>query len=137
MKNFLHKLMLLFRMEILKKLVYKILFSIFIFNSILYANNDLLESQPEIIFETERLLDSQENLEIQVDFNKAVLHLKKGEYEEAIKIFEKTALVIEVPSLLNMGIAYYKLGDTETAKSYLNKIYEKKSNLVNQTFSFI
>lgn len=129
--------MLLFRMEIFKKLVYKILFGIFIFNSILYANNDLLESQPEIIFETERLLDSQENLEIQVDFNKAVLHLKKGEYEEAIKIFEKTALVIEVPSLLNMGIAYYKLGDTETAKSYLNKIYEKKSNLVNQTFSFI
>ncbi|MCG3717456.1 tetratricopeptide repeat protein, partial [Aliarcobacter butzleri] len=124
-------------MEVFKKLVYKILFGIFIFNSILYANNDLLESQPEIIFETERLLDSQENLEIQVDFNKAVLHLKKGEYEEAIKIFEKTALVIEVPSLLNMGIAYYKLKDTETAKSYLNKIYEKKSNLVNQTFSFI
>lgn len=116
-------------MEIFKKLVYKILFGIFIFNSILYANNDLLESQPEIIFETERLLDSQENLEIQVDFNKAVLHLKKGEYEEAIKIFEKTALVIEVPSLLNMGIAYYKLGDTETAKSYLNKIYEKNQIL--------
>lgn len=124
-------------MEILKKLVYKILFSIFIFNSILYANNDLLESQPEIIFETDRLLNSQENLEIQVDFNKAVLYLKKGEYEEAIKIFEKTALVIEVPSFLNIGIAYYKLGDIGKAKDYLNKIYEKKSNLVNQTFSFI
>ncbi|WP_228156069.1 tetratricopeptide repeat protein [Arcobacter lacus] len=129
--------MLLFKIQILRKLVYKILFSIFLFNSILYANNDLLESQPEIIFETDRLLDSQENLEIQVDFNKAVLHLKKGEYEEAIKLFEKTSSFIEIPSLLNIGIAYYKLENIELSKEYLSKIYEKKSNLVNQTFSFI
>lgn len=123
--------------QTLKKFVY-IFFSLFIFHfsTTLYAN-DLLESQSEIIFEADRLKDSKENLETQVDFNKAVYLLKKGEYIEAIKIFEKTALVIEVPSILNIGIAYYKLENMQMAKDYLNRIYEKKLNLVNQTFSFI
>ena len=85
------------------KLVYKLLFIIFS-NYILYANEDLIESQPEIIFQFEKLKKSQENLSLQIDFNKAVLHLSKNEYEDAIKLFEKTSKILEVPSYLNIGI---------------------------------
>ena len=86
------------------KLVYKLLvFTLFI-NYSLYAEDDLIESQPEIIFQFEKLKKSQENLALQIDFNKAVLHLSKNEYEEAIKLFEKTSKILEVPSYLNMEL---------------------------------
>lgn len=69
------------------KFVYKIVLSFFLLINILYANNDLIESQPEILFQFEKLKKSQENLALQVDFNKAVLHLNRKEYEEAIRLF--------------------------------------------------
>ena len=119
------------------KLVYKILLSAIFFNSILYAVDDLIESQPEIIFQFERLVKSQENLSLQIDFNKAVLHLSKNEYEEAIKLFEKTSKILEVPSYLNMGIAYYKLGSVDNAIVYLNKIYEKPENANIHTYPYM
>ena len=119
------------------KLVYKILLSAIFFNSILYAVDDLIESQPEIIFQFERLVKSQENLSLQIDFNKAVLHLSKNEYEEAITLLKKTSKILEVPSYLNMGIAYYKLGSVDNAIVYLNKIYENQDNVKNQTFSYM
>ena len=59
------------------KFIYKIFLGLYFFNSILYAD-DLIESQPEIIFQFEKLEKSQENLALQVDFNKAVLHLSKN-----------------------------------------------------------
>ena len=119
------------------KLVYKILLSAIFFNSILYAVDDLIESQPEIIFQFEKLVKSQENLSLQIDFNKAVLHLSKNEYEEAIKLFEKTSKILEVPSCLNMGIAYYKLGSVDNAIVYLNKIYEKPENANIHTYPYM
>ena len=119
------------------KLVYKILLSAIFFNSILYAVDDLIESQPEIIFQFEKLVKSQENLSLQIDFNKAVLHLSKNEYEEAIKLFEKTSKILEVPSYLNMGIAYYKLGSVDNAIVYLNKIYEKPENANIHTYPYM
>ena len=51
------------------KLVYKILLSAIFFNSILYAVDDLIESQPEIIFQFEKLVKSQENLSLQIELN--------------------------------------------------------------------
>ena len=119
------------------KLVYKILLLAIFFNSILYAVDDLMESQPEIIFQFEKLVKSQENLSLQIDFNKAVLHLSKNEYEEAIKLFEKTSKILEVPSYLNMGIAYYKLGSVDNAIVYLNKIYEKPENANIHTYPYL
>ncbi|MDX9901848.1 MAG: tetratricopeptide repeat protein [Aliarcobacter sp.] len=119
------------------KLVYKILLSTIFFNSILYAVDDLIESQPEIIFQFERLVKSQENLSLQIDFNKAVLHLSKNEYEEAIKLFEKTSKILEVPSYLNMGIAYYKLGSVDNAIVYLNKVYAKPENANIHTYPYM
>lgn len=119
------------------KLVYKLLlFTIFI-NYSLYAQDDLIESQPEIIFQFEKLKKSQENLALQIDFNKAVLHLSKNEYEEAIKLFEKTSKILEVPSYLNMGIAYYKMNSIDNAIVYLNKIYEKQENINIHTFPYM
>lgn len=119
------------------KLVYKILLASLSMNSILYANTDLIESQPEIIFQFEKLKKSQENLALQIDFNKAVLHLSKNEYNEAIELLKKTAVILEVPSYLNIGIAYYKLNSIDNAIVYLNKIYEKNENSKTQTFSYM
>ena len=121
------------------KLLYKILLYFFIHvNYILYANTtDLIESQPEIIFQFEKLKESQENLSLQIDFNKAVLHLSKNEYQEAIKLFEKTSKILEIPSFLNIGIAYYKLNSIDNAIVYLNKIYEKPEYASTDTFSYM
>jgi len=119
------------------KLLYKILLSSLAINSILYANEDLIESQPEIIFQFEKLKKSQENLSLQIDFNKAVLHLSKNEYNEAIELLKKTSSILEVPSYLNMGIAYYKLNSIDNSIVYLNKIYEKPENIKNNTFSYM
>jgi len=102
----------------------------------LYAD-DLIESQPEIIFQFQKLQKSQENLALQVDFNKAVLHLSKDEYEPAIELFKKTAQVLAIPSFLNLGIAYYKLGSIDNAVLYLNKIYENENNSKTDTFSYM
>jgi tetratricopeptide (TPR) repeat protein len=118
------------------KLVYKLLFIIAI-NCILYANEDVIESQPEIIFQFDKLKKTQENLALQIDFNKAVLYLNKNEYEKAIKLFEKTSKILEIPSYLNIGIAYYKLGSIDNAIVYLNKIYEKQENTNNNNFPYI
>ena len=136
MKSYSHKLMQLFKTSF-KNFVYKSGLLFFAFSStVLYANN-VIESQPQVIFELDRLKSSSENLEIQVDFNKAVLHFKKGEYDLALKLFEKTSQIFEVPSLLNMGIIYYKQNNKDKAIELFSKIYAKKTNLLNQPYSFI
>ena len=118
------------------KLVYKLLLIIIFVNYTLYAK-DLIESQPEIVFQFEKLKKSQENLLLQIDFNKAVLHLNKNEYEEAIKLFQKTSKILEIPSFLNIGIAYYKLGAIDKSIVYLNKIYDKPENAEGNTFAYM
>lgn len=118
------------------KFVYKIV-CILLLHNILYANNDIIESQPEILFQFKKLEKSQKNLALQVDFNKAVLLLNKGEYEKAIKLFEKTQEVLKVPSVLNIGIAYYKQNKIDKAILYLNKIYQNNSYIRTNSFSYM
>lgn len=118
------------------KLVYKLLVIVIFVNYTLYAK-DLIESQPEIVFQFEKLKKSQENLSLQIEFNKAVLHLNKNEYEDAIKLFLKTSKLLEIPSFLNIGIAYYKLGSIDKSIVYLNKIYEKPENTEGNTFAYM
>lgn len=120
-----------------RNLVYKILLSSILLCSNLYAKKDLIESQPEIIFQFDKLKKSQENFSLQVDFNKAVLLLSKNEYKKSIEIFERTAKILQVPSYLNIGIAYYKLNSIDNAIVYLNKIYENELNANDHTFSYI
>jgi tetratricopeptide (TPR) repeat protein len=120
-----------------KSLVYKILLVTIIFSCTLYAKNQLIESQPEIIFQFQKLKKSQENLSLQVDFNKAVLLLSKDKYEESIEIFKATAKNLPVPSNLNIGIAFYKLNSIDNAILYLNKVYANTSNATDNTFSYM
>lgn len=119
------------------KLLYKIFIFLFLFNNILYAVEGVIESQPEITFEFEKLKKSQENLALQIDFNKAVLYLSKNEYENAIELFKKTSNILEIPSSLNIGIAYYKMNSVDNAVVYLNKIYEKEENAKTNIFSYM
>jgi tetratricopeptide (TPR) repeat protein len=118
-------------------LVYKILLITFLLNCTLYAKKDLIESQPEIIFQFEKLKKSQENLALQVDFNKAVLLLSKNEFNESIELFKRTSKILEIPSFLNIGIAYYKLNSIDNAIVYLNKIYENIANATDHTYSYM
>lgn len=120
-----------------KSLVYKILFCFLLLNCTLYAKKELIESQPEIIFQYDKLNKIQKSFALQVDFNKAVLLLEKEQYEDAIKILKETANVLQVPSYLNIGIAYYKLNSIDNAVVYLNKIYENKASATEHTYSYM
>lgn len=136
MKSYMHKLIQWFNIE-LDTLVYKILLIFLFSNCTLYAKNELIESQPEILFQYDKLKKTQDNLALQVEFNKAVLFLGKGEYKKAIDILKKTALIIKVPSNLNIGIAYYKLGAIDKAIVYLNDIYKNKAVALSDTYSYM
>lgn len=118
------------------KLVYKLLSILIVICSNFYAN-DVIESQPEIIFQFDKLKKSQENLALQVDFNKAVLLLSKAQYDEAIELFKKTEQIMFIPSNLNIGIAYYKLNSIDNAIVYLNKIYVNQDFIKSNSFSYM
>ena len=95
------------------------------------------DSQPEILFKYDQLKENQKKLKLQVDFNKAVMYLNKEEYLKAIEIFESTSSILKIPSFLNIGIAYYKLGLKYNAKLYLNKIYEHQESIYDNAFSYM
>ncbi len=124
--------MQLFKMFFLNKFIYKIFLTILLISNILYAN-DILKSQPQIIFE----LDKLDELEVSNEFNKGVLLFNKQRYKEAYDIFEKTKVVYEIPSLLNMAIILLKDNKKEEAITLFSEIYSKKSNLLNEPYAFI
>lgn len=63
--------------------------------------------------------------------------MEKEEYKKAIDIFKQTATAIKIPSFLNIAIAYYKLGELDNAKLYLNNIYNYKKAIYKNTFSYM
>ena len=97
----------------------------------------LIESEPEILFQFDKLKKNQENISLKVDFNKAILYLESKEYEKAIASFKKTATFLKIPSFLNIGIAYYKLDNVHNAKIYLEKIYDLEEAAYSNTFSYM
>jgi tetratricopeptide (TPR) repeat protein len=103
----------------------------------LFSKDELTESQPEILFKFDNLKKTQEKFKLQLEFNKGILHLEKGEYKEAIKIFKETSSLLKIPSFLNIGIAYYKLNQIENALLYLNNIFEFKDAVRTNTYSYI
>ncbi len=119
-----------------KILVCKILGTL-LFSNILYAKKELTQSQPEILFSFEKLQQSQENLELQVEFNKAVLLLNRAEYKKSIEMFENTSKYLFVPSQLNIAIAYFKQDDMENAKKYFNVIFTNENNITEQTYPYM
>ncbi|RXK06964.1 tetratricopeptide repeat protein [Halarcobacter ebronensis] len=118
----------------------KVYFFIFLIVSLVsnsYAKDDILESQPEIPFKYDKLKESQNRLKLQVDFNKAILMLEREEYQKSIDLFKETSSILKIPSFLNIGIAYYKMGQTQNALLYLNNIYNYKEASVTDTYSYI
>ena len=103
----------------------------------LFAKNDIIDSQPEILFKYDKLKENQENFRLQVEFNKAILHLEREEYTKAIKILKETSQILKIPSFLNIGIAYYKLDQIENALLYLNNIFDYKEAAFSNTYEYI
>lgn len=114
----------------------KVFLILLLLTNISYSN-DIIESQPEILFKFENLKKTHENLALQVEFNKAVLHLNRNEYEKAIELFLKTSKILQIPSFLNIGIAYYKMNSIDNAIIYLNKIYENENIAQRDSFSYM
>ena len=106
------------------------------YNSYAYEKYDI-QAQVDIIFNHKKLETKQKKLLLKVKFNKAILLLEKKEYEKAIKIFEKTKQILKIPSLLNIGISYYKLGSKKKAEIYFNKIYKTKNITYLSSYSYL
>ena len=119
------------------KKIYTLLLIILIVPIVSFSNEGKIDSQPEILFKYDKLKEDQEIFRLQVEFNKAILLLEKGEYKKAIETFKVTSKLLKIPSFLNIGIAYYKLNQIENATLYLNNIYEYKEAIYSDTYSYI
>jgi len=108
-----------------------------LFQVVFASENKLLQSQPQILFEKENLLNAQEKREIILKFNTAVLYLEEEKYQQAIKLFKQTDKLLKIPSWLNIGIAYYKLNANKNAYLFLKKIYESKDLINNDRYSYL
>ncbi len=114
-----------------------LLISILIFSISLFAKQDLIDSQPEILFKYDQLKKNQEKFKLQVEFNKAILLLEQEEYKKAIIILKNTSKIIKVPSFLNIGIAYYKLKQYKNALLYFENIYNYNEASFLNTYSYL
>lgn len=119
----------------MKKIVFLTLISIFSLS--LFAKEDIIDSQPEILFKYDNLKKNQEKFRLQVEFNKAILLLEQGKYKKAIDILKETSKILKIPSFLNIGIAYFKLGQKENALLYLNNIYDFTEAAYSNKYSYI
>jgi len=99
--------------------------------------NKLLESQPQILFKHKDLQEKQKDVSLQVKFNHAVLLLQNKKYYSAIKLFKQTQQSIKIPSFLNIGIAWYKLGSSNNAYLYLKKIFDVKEAITQDPYSYM
>jgi len=103
---------------------------------LLGSENKTIESQPQILFEHEKLQDKQERRELLLKFNTAVLYLEQEKYMHAIQLFKQSSKILKVPSYLNIGIAYYKLNSENNAYLYLKKIYDFKELQFRDKYSY-
>ncbi|MCD4757977.1 MAG: hypothetical protein K8R39_06870 [Arcobacteraceae bacterium] len=123
----------------MKKLNNIILYTFFIslfFSNLHGVDGKTTESQPQILFEHENLKEAQNRRELLIKFNTAVLYLEQEEYVHAIKLFKQSSQILKIPSYLNIGIAYYKLGSINNAYLYLRKIYDFKELQFKDKYSY-
>ncbi len=102
----------------MKKLNNIILYTFFVslfFSNLHGVDGKTTESQPQILFEHENLKEAQNRRELLIKFNTAVLYLEQEEYVHAIKLFKQSSQILKIPSYLNKGIAFYKLGSINNA----------------------
>lgn len=110
---------------------------VFLNTTILFSKEDkTVESQPQILFEHEKLTNAQQKRELLIKFNTAVLYLEQEKYTHAIQLFKQSAKLLKIPSYLNIGIAYYKLDSINNAYLYLKKIYDFKELQFKDKYSY-
>jgi hypothetical protein len=113
-----------------------IIFIVLFFTNLHSEDGKTIESQPQILFEHENLKEAQNKRELLIKFNTAVLYLEQEEYVHAIKLFKQSSQILKIPSYLNIGIAYYKLGSINNAYLYLRKIYDFKELQFKDKYSY-
>ena len=120
------------------KSFFKKIINIIVFTPIvlLSIENKTIESQPQILFEHEKLQNKQEKRELLLKFNTAVLYLEQEKYVHAIQLLKQSSKILKVPSYLNIGIAYYKLKSNNNAYLYLKKIYDFKELQYKDKYSY-
>jgi hypothetical protein len=117
-----------------KKLLFVLVFMIPI---VLFSKeNKTIESQPQILFEHEKLMSEQDKRELLLKFNTAVLYLEEEKYKHAISLLKQSSKLLKVPSYLNIGIAYYKLDSHNNAYLYLKKLYDFKELKYKDRYSY-
>jgi len=117
--------------------IIKIHFFILFLSTVLFSiENKTVESQPQILFEHEKLQNKQVRRELLLKFNTAVLYLEQEKYTHAIQLLKQSSKILKVPSYLNIGIAYYKLKSKNNAYLYLKKIYDFKELQYKDKFSY-
>lgn len=121
-------------MNIYIKLLISLIFIIPI--ALLSKENKTIESQPQILFEHEKLTSEQDKRELLLKFNTAVLYLEEKKYKHAIGLLKQSSKLLKVPSYLNIGIAYYKLDSHNNAYLYLKKIYDFKELKFKDRYSY-
>jgi len=114
----------------------KIYIFCFLFFAIL-LNANTLKSQPDIIFDYKSLVDSKNKIELHLEFNKAVRLMEQQKYKEAIESFKKSSSMLQVPSYLNMAIAYYNIENFDEAKKYFAMIYENPENIYDESYAYM
>ena len=121
-----------------KKIPFLLISFLILSKTLLYAKeNSEIESQPEVIFQFDKILEEQKRVKMQIQFNKAVLFLEKENFFEAIRIFKETSKFLKIPSYLNIAIAYYKMGSLHNAKIYLERIFNYEEAIYNETYSYM
>jgi tetratricopeptide (TPR) repeat protein len=107
----------------------------------LTANNRISEAEKEAMA-CEQMVNTRSNPnEIQnLHGTLALLEMKKGNYKTAIDHFEKTDLNNNPFNLQKVGVAYEKMGNTQMANKYFNRVKTSNQNgmgyaLIRQTVS--
>jgi len=95
----------------------------------LTANNKISDAEKEAMA-CEQMVEKRSNPnEIQnLHGTLALLEMKKGNYEEAINHFEKTDLTNSPYNMQKLAMAYEKMGNTQMANQYFNKVKEANQN---------
>jgi tetratricopeptide (TPR) repeat protein len=115
----------------------RILIICFFVTSLFSNSTSVLNSQPNILFDYKNLKDSQDKLGMQLEFNKAVLLMEQKKYIEAIQSFEKSISILEIPSYLNIAIAYYGLERFDDAKKYFELIFNNPQNVYDESYAYM
>ena len=124
-------------MKIKNLIKLKVILLVLTSNLLAKTNDIIYESSSDTIIKQKKIKQLNKKIDYQLIFNKGVLALHNKEFKRAIKYFKKSASYLKIPSFLNIGIAYYKLGSQKNAYLYLKKIYDIKLTLKYDPYSYL